>query len=568
METPTLISIDLIDPNPYQPRQLEDPEAVAEIAASIKKNGLLQVPTARQVNGHYQLAFGHTRLAAFKFLQEETMPLIVRELDDLQMFELGVSENIKRRDLNPIEQAQAMKRYMEEFGKSSVEAGEFFNVSPESVRGTVRYLNLPEPVQEKLAAGELTQTAARKLLTIARVDQEQVKQAMDNITSGMSAEDAVDSAMRDSDKAFIMWFGWRDGKPLAGDNLWPIDMPPAKFPMKQLPELKASDALKALEIEEATFRDTIKMWIECLTTGTPKGPDGITEELEPGETVADHLIKYGARADVIEKISHLINPPACSSCPFHSVSDKQHFCGFKPCHTRKRKAWMAAEMERLSKKLGIAIYDPTKDGKTIVQMDGAYGHANEKMDKLVKEKHADLRLRPHRNDYSTHRWTESHHVQVILVGTGAKAQKEQEQKAKTSEKSRENDRNRVWKLESQRRDASQKFQEEIANPVFALAFKEMTNIHVMAALVGAVPPKKDDKKGEVLKALRIRLADNALDRVIGWEKRKEGPVVVAKHLKGVATTWGIKLPDDFLDAAKGFEPVSVETGKKNGKGKK
>src|SRR5690242_1187333 len=84
METQTLVPVELINPNPYQPRQTEDAEAVAEIAQSIKRNGLMQVPTARQVNGHYQLAFGHTRLAAFKLNGEECMPLIIRELDDLQ----------------------------------------------------------------------------------------------------------------------------------------------------------------------------------------------------------------------------------------------------------------------------------------------------------------------------------------------------------------------------------------------------------------------------------------------------------------------------------------------------
>ena len=105
----------------------------------------------------------------------------------------------------------------------------------------------------------------------------------------------------------------------------------------------------------------------------------------------------------------------------------------------------------------------------------------------------------------------------------------------------------------------------MANHLFAAAFKELTNIHVMAALVGAVPPKKDDKKADVMNGLRIRLADDALDNVIGWEKKQQGPVVVAKHLQGVATTWGIKRPADFLDVAKGFEPVTAETPRKGKK---
>src|SRR5688572_15649036 len=137
MEKQVLIPVNLIDHNPYQPRQVEDAGAVAEIAESIKRNGLMQVPSARKAGSRYQLAFGHTRLAAFKLNGEDCMPLIVRDLSDLQMFELGVAENIKRRDLNYVEQAEAMRRYMVEFGKTSVQAGEFFNVSEEVVRGTV-----------------------------------------------------------------------------------------------------------------------------------------------------------------------------------------------------------------------------------------------------------------------------------------------------------------------------------------------------------------------------------------------------------------------------------------------
>src|SRR6185503_12729563 len=173
METQTLVPLDKIDSNPYQPRQTEDTEAVAEIAESIKRNGLMQIPTARQVNGRYQLAFGHTRLAALRLNGEDCMPLIIRELGDLQMFELGVAENIKRRDLNAIEEAESMRRYMDEFGMNSVEAGEFFNVSPEKVRQAVRLLNLPEAAQEKLAKGTITQTTARTLLSLQKVAPEE-----------------------------------------------------------------------------------------------------------------------------------------------------------------------------------------------------------------------------------------------------------------------------------------------------------------------------------------------------------------------------------------------------------
>lgn len=569
--------LDQIQDNPYQPRIVDDLEHIEKLARSIAADGLLQSPRARR-NGHgFQLAFGHSRRKAFEWLQANyqaqelpnryggysSMPLDIVELSDEEMYRHAVSENVQRKDLSPIELAQAMIKYRDEFKKSSEEVGQLFGMNGATVRGLVRLLDLPQDIQDKVASGEITQGAARKLLTIARVDQGQIQQAVDNITSGMSADEAVDGAMRDSDKAFMMWFGWRSGKPLAGEGLWAIDLPSEKFPMKHLPELKAADALKALDIKEGFMLDRVKLWIDCLVTGTCKGPDGIAEYPEPGDTVADHLIKYGAPADVIEKLALLITPPGCSACPLHSVSDKQHFCGFKPCHKRKRAAWMASDVEKVSKRLKIAAYDPEQDGKTVLALnENSYQDEYKRHAELVKKQDPNLRVQTHYSEYSEHKWTASYLCRLILVGDGAKAQKERVQKAKAAEKTREDDRDRQWESQRKRRDASDTFQEKVANPAFAVAFKEMTNLPVMAALVGAVPPQKGDKKAELLNVLRIRLADHALDNMIGWNKKQEGPVAVAKHLQGVATTWGIKLPADFLDVAKKFEPaIAAETKK-------
>src|SRR5689334_20455436 len=176
-----LIALEFLQANPYQPRHNEDPVVVQELAENIERNatkefdGLLQAPTVRAIGGgDYQLAFGHTRKAAFANLFNQgksrygRMRVYVRELTDVQMFEAAVAENIKRRDLNPIEQAESMRRYMDEFHKTSVEAGEFFNCSEENVRAKVRLLNLPAPVQEKMRAGEVNENTARTLLSMQR----------------------------------------------------------------------------------------------------------------------------------------------------------------------------------------------------------------------------------------------------------------------------------------------------------------------------------------------------------------------------------------------------------------
>lgn len=578
MESQILVPLNQIDPNPYQPRQVEDAAAVAEIAESIKHNGLMQVPTARQGDGRYQLAFGHTRLAAFKLNGEECMPLIIRHLSDLQMFELGVAENIKRRDLNPIEQAVSMRRYMDEFGKTSVEAGAFFNVSPEKVRGTLRYLNLPEPVQVKLAAGEINQDAARRLLTIARVDPKQVEISADRMATGSSAEEAIEMAMHQSDSAFVMWFSFNKEKPHAGHGLWPIEMGPDKFPMKQLPTLTVGDAAKALGIEltDQSKRE-IKSWIDAFAEKSAQlggghwfnGPGG-SHKIE-GD-VAQFLIDRGAPADQIERIAHLLTPPGCSVCPFHAVADNQHYCGFKPCHQRKRKAWMADEVERSSKKLKIAVYDSEEDGKTVLVLEeNTYQDNYKKHAELVKKQEPDLRIQAHYNEYSKHKWTESHLCRVILVGkkatTAKEAAKEKKNNGNDSFSAQQKAREQEWQLRQALRDASIKFTDNYSDAFFAAAFKDLEHVPAMCALARVGSPKKDAKKAELLADLRRRIANRALDNLngYGWDLFAKGPTSTAKYLQKVATTWGIKLPADFLDVAKGFEPVTAETPKKGKK---
>jgi ParB/RepB/Spo0J family partition protein len=169
-----VISIDVelekIAPNPFQTRDSEDQEHINNLADSIQKNGLLQVPTARQVDGNlYQLAFGHSRFKAYKFLTESgvegfaKMPLRITELTDEQMFESAVSENRERKDLTPIEEARAMLMYREKFGKNSEEIGKLFHLSDSAVRGKIRLLDLPEEI--KVQVGKtITEGAARDLL--------------------------------------------------------------------------------------------------------------------------------------------------------------------------------------------------------------------------------------------------------------------------------------------------------------------------------------------------------------------------------------------------------------------
>ena len=167
---PVRVPLTDIRDNPYQVRTTIDETALSDLVVSICDVGLLQIPSARKVGDKFELAFGHRRKQVFQRLADdglsafEEMPLIVLELSDREMFEIGVSENIKRAALSPIERAQALKQYMIDFGATSEQAAQLFGMKAATVRSTVRLLKLPEEDQQKVRRGELSQTQARRIL--------------------------------------------------------------------------------------------------------------------------------------------------------------------------------------------------------------------------------------------------------------------------------------------------------------------------------------------------------------------------------------------------------------------
>ena len=170
MTEPMLVHLEEIDDNPYQTRTAYDEILLISLASNIKEIGLLQIPVARSVGDRYQLAFGHRRKRAFEMLHREgsegfdRMPLIVREFTEPEMFEISITENIKRQELGPLEKAAALKRYMEEFKATSVQAARLFGIPAGTVRGTIRLLNLSDEAKQEMRAGRLSQTRARVLL--------------------------------------------------------------------------------------------------------------------------------------------------------------------------------------------------------------------------------------------------------------------------------------------------------------------------------------------------------------------------------------------------------------------
>jgi ParB/RepB/Spo0J family partition protein len=174
--TVQLIDVKAIAPNPYQPRQVMDEATIAQLADSIREHGLLQPPHARAVNGRFELAFGHRRLAAWKIAKPgEPFPCEVVELDDRGMFDRAIAENDDREPLNPVERAKALKRYIDEFKLTQLEAGKRFRLTTQgAVSNVLRLLQLPEGIQRRVGDGTLTERLARGLLPVCRLNDREV----------------------------------------------------------------------------------------------------------------------------------------------------------------------------------------------------------------------------------------------------------------------------------------------------------------------------------------------------------------------------------------------------------
>jgi ParB family transcriptional regulator, chromosome partitioning protein len=162
------IPLDEIDENPYQTRQRFDEDALEELAQSIRMNGLIQPIIVRPgVAGRYILVIGERRCLACKLAGKGTIPAIVRTVGEQQAAEMTIVENLLRRDLNCLEQANAFARLSRDFGLTHEQIGQRTGVARESVSNYMRVLRLPESVQQHLANGRLGFSEARVLLQLS-----------------------------------------------------------------------------------------------------------------------------------------------------------------------------------------------------------------------------------------------------------------------------------------------------------------------------------------------------------------------------------------------------------------
>ena len=180
------ISVSSIEPNPKQPRHVFDEEALEELKASIQEVGFLQPIVVRETGeDRYELVMGERRWRAAQAIGRETIPAIVRDTRDDDMLRDALLENIHRANLNPLEEAAAYQQLLDEFGATHEELARRIGRSRPQISNTIRLLNLPAPVQRRVAAGVLSAGHARALLGLDDGDsQEQL--ALKIVAEGLS----------------------------------------------------------------------------------------------------------------------------------------------------------------------------------------------------------------------------------------------------------------------------------------------------------------------------------------------------------------------------------------------
>lgn len=163
------VLIDSIDPNPLQPRHLFHAERLAELAQSIRANGIIQPLVVRRSGDRYQLVAGERRWRAAKLAEVEQVPVVVRDIPNDRLLEITLIENIQREDLNPIETAVAFERMMRELALNPEQVGRRTGKDRTTIINSIRLLQLPEDLQQLVAERRLSAGHARCLLSLPTV---------------------------------------------------------------------------------------------------------------------------------------------------------------------------------------------------------------------------------------------------------------------------------------------------------------------------------------------------------------------------------------------------------------
>ena len=183
-----MVKISLVEPNKEQPRKDFDEAALNELADSIRQYGIIQPLVVVKKDDHYVIVTGERRWRAAKIAGLKQVPVVVKNLTDQEIMELSLIENIQREDLNPVEEAMAYQRLIQEFHMTQDEIAKKVSKSRTAITNTIRLLKLDKDVQAMLISHQITSGHARALLGLENFD-EQYDLAMRIVEEGLSVRD-------------------------------------------------------------------------------------------------------------------------------------------------------------------------------------------------------------------------------------------------------------------------------------------------------------------------------------------------------------------------------------------
>jgi ParB family chromosome partitioning protein len=196
------VPVELLRPNPFQPRHRFDEDEIEALAGSIRRNGILQpilVRRATDDSNFYEIVAGERRWRAAQQARLHQVPVVIRDLSHSAALEVSLVENIQRQDLTPLEEAEGYRRLMDEFEHTQEQLALAIGKSRSHVANMVRLLGLPDPVKEMLDDGRLTAGHARALLTLPDPE----KLANEIVAKGLNVRQAEQLAQRAIDGGVI-----------------------------------------------------------------------------------------------------------------------------------------------------------------------------------------------------------------------------------------------------------------------------------------------------------------------------------------------------------------------------
>lgn len=170
---PFLVAVDLIRPNPHQPRKTLKESTITELAASVKSSGVIQPVVVRRVEGAFELIAGERRWQAAKLAGLTEIPAIVRDVDSFTQAQMALVENIQREDLNPIDRAQGYRVLMDQLSLTQAELAGRMGEERSSIANYLRLLDLCEPVRNAVRDGQLSLGHAKLLAGVADILEQQ-----------------------------------------------------------------------------------------------------------------------------------------------------------------------------------------------------------------------------------------------------------------------------------------------------------------------------------------------------------------------------------------------------------